>query len=143
MRNSDKSAVPPKPNDSHVRELLLEDLARAEPSLPRRKRTAVQMSSVAAALAVLPGENDEPRVIRQSTSIFFVSHTGGLWRVFDAESPDSADPQMPSAESGLPVRLFMALARDEQLRVHRFNQDESRDVDPSTLQRQLDDSASI
>ena len=143
MRNSDKSAVPKNPSDSHVRELLLEDLARPEPTRARRQRTVVHLSSVAAALAVLPGEDDEPRVIRQSTSVFFVSRAGGLWRVFDAESHESADPQMPSAESGLPVRLFMALAKDDQLRVHRFSQDESRDVDPATLQRQLDDSASI
>jgi hypothetical protein len=95
---------------------------------------------VAAALAVLPGNDDRPRVIRQFTSIFLVSCAGELWRVYDADAPNSVDPQMPSAGSQLACRLFVALARDEQLRVHRFAERESHDIDPAVLQAQLDDS---
>ena len=97
-------------------------------------------SSVAAALAVLPGNDDSPRVIRQFTSVFLVSRAGELWRVYDADAPESGDRQMPSAGSRLPCRLFLALARDEQLRVHRFAERESHDIDPVMLQGQLDSS---
>ena len=103
----------------------------------------MRSSSVAAALAVIPGKDDSPRVIRQFTSVFLVSRAGELWRVYDADAPDSADRQMPSAGSHLPYRLFMALARDEQLRVHAFAERESHDIDPAVLQAQLDDSAPI
>ena len=44
----------------------------------------LRSSSVAAALAVLPGKDDSPRVIRQFTSMFLVSRHGELWRVYDA-----------------------------------------------------------
>lgn len=103
----------------------------------------IRNTSVAAALAVLPGKDDTPRVIRQFTSIFLVSRAGELWRVYDAESPESASRQMPSAGSRLPCRVFMALARDEQLRVHRFVEQESHDIDPAVLQQQLDDSKDL
>jgi hypothetical protein len=100
-------------------------------------------SSVAAALAVLPGKDDSPRVIRQFTSIFLVSLAGELWRVYDADSPESADREMPSAGTRLPCRVFLALARNEQTRVHRFGDRESRDIDPLVLQQQLDASVSV
>ena len=103
----------------------------------------VRNSSVAAALAVLPGRDNSPRVIRHFTSIFLVSRAGELWRVYDTETPESVDRQMPLASSRLPCRLFLALARDEQLRVHRFVERESHDVDPAVLQQQLDDSVGV
>jgi hypothetical protein len=99
--------------------------------------------SVAAALAVLPGKDDSPRVIRQFTSIFLVSRAGELWRVYDAASTDSLDRQMPSPSSQLPYRIFLALARDEQTRVYRFVERESRDIDPAVLQHQLDESTIV
>jgi hypothetical protein len=103
----------------------------------------MRSGSVAAALAVLPGKDDSPRVIRQFTSIFLVSRAGELWRVYDTAARGNTDPQMPSAESRLPYRIFMALARDEQLRLHVFAERESHDIDPLVLQAQLDDSAPI
>ena len=144
MRKTDKFPVVPSRADSHIRDLLLAGLTGTSPTtgIARSQSPMNRTSSVAAALAVLPGKSDTPRVIRQFTSIFLVSRAGELWRVYDAVSPESVDRQMPSATSDLPCRLFMALARDEQLRVHRFVERESHDIDPIVLQQQLDDSVS-
>ena len=99
----------------------------------------VPPSSVAAALAVIPsGYDPEPRVIQQFSSIFLVSRYGELWRVYDSASPDGGERKMPSAGSTLPHRLFLALARKSELRVHTFASGESRDIDPVALQGQLD-----
>ena len=100
-------------------------------------------SNVAAALAVLPARDDSPRVIRHFTSIFLVSRAGELWQVYDTDAPNSADRQMPSTGSRLPHRLFVALATQEQVRVHTFGEREPRDLDPNVLQGQLDESASL
>ena len=100
-------------------------------------------SSVAAALAVLPSKDGaEPRVIQQFTSIFLVSRYGELWRVYDSAAPDGADRKMPSPGSTLPHRLFLALARKTEVRVHTFAPGASRDVDPASLQAQLDSAKS-
>ena len=100
-------------------------------------------SNVAAALAVLPGSDDAPRVLKQNTSIFLVSRFGDLWRVYDSDAPggDEAHHTMPSRGSTLPHRLFIALSRTHQARVYTFSLAEARDVDPVTLQTQLDESA--
>lgn len=104
----------------------------------------VPPSSVAAALAVLPTKDGaEPRVIQQFTSIFLVSRYGELWRVYDSAAPDGADRRMPSGGSTLPYRLFLALARKTEVRVHTFVPGEKRDVDPYSLQAQLDESRSL
>jgi hypothetical protein len=102
----------------------------------------VLSSSVAAALAVLPTMDDAPRVIQQFTSIFLVSRYGELWRVYDSAAPDGTDRRMPSPGSTLPCRMFLALARKTEVRVHTFAPDESRALDPVSLQRQLDGSVS-
>ncbi len=100
----------------------------------------VPPSSVAAALAVIPSHRDaEPRVIQQYTSIFLVSRYGELWRVYDSAAPDGAERKMPSAGSTLPYRIFLALARRSELRVHAFADGEAREIDPEALQRQLDE----
>lgn len=99
----------------------------------------VRTSSVAAALAVLPTKDGaEPRVIQQFTSIFLVSRYGELWRVYDSAAPDGADRKMPSPGSTFPYRLFLALARKTEVRVHAFVDGASRDTDPQSLQDQLD-----
>jgi hypothetical protein len=99
----------------------------------------VSSSSVAAALAVLPTKNGaEPRVIQQFTSIFLVNRYGELWRVYDSAAPDGADRKMPSSGSSFPYRIFLALARKTEVRVHAFGPGETRDVDPASLQTQLD-----
>lgn len=95
-------------------------------------------TSVAAALAVLPAKGDSPRVIRQYTSIFLVSRVGELWRVYDTDSPNSIDREMPSPDSRRAHRVFVALATKEETRVHTFAEDESRDIDPLMLQALLD-----
>src|SRR5215475_4869762 len=59
----------------------------------------IRNNSVAAALAVLPGKDDSPRVIRQYTSIFLVSRAGELWRVYDTDAPNGIDREMPSPTS--------------------------------------------
>ncbi|HEX4681843.1 MAG TPA: hypothetical protein VH277_03985 [Gemmatimonadaceae bacterium] len=100
----------------------------------------VPPSNIAAALAVVPSRPAaEPRVIQQFTSIFLVSRRGDLWRVYDSATPDGAERRMPSASSTHPYRLFLALARRSELRVHAFAPDESREVDPVSLQEQLGD----
>lgn len=106
--------------------------------------TMVPPSSVAAALAVLPTKDGaEPRVIQQFTSIFLVGRYGELWRVYDSAAPDGADRRMPSPGSTLPYRLFLALARKTEVRAHAFAPGDSRDIDPPSLQKQLDESKSI
>ncbi|HVX41464.1 MAG TPA: hypothetical protein VHB25_18000 [Gemmatimonadaceae bacterium] len=100
------------------------------------------MSSVAAALAVLPPRDDAPRVIQQFTSIFLVSRLGEIWRVYDTNDVNSADRRMPSETSARSLRMFVALARKTEIRVHTFAPGESREIDPAILQRQLDDSVS-
>lgn len=100
----------------------------------------VPTSSVAAALAVIPSSHGaEPRVIQQFTSVFLVSRYGELWRVYDSAAPDGAERKMPSAGSTSPYRVFLALARKSEVRVHTFAPGESRDIDPVELQRQLDE----
>ena len=104
----------------------------------------VPLSSVAAALAVLPtNDGAEPRVIQQFTSIFLVSRYGELWRVYDSAAPDGADRKMPSPGSSLPHRIFLALARKSEVRVHTFGPGAKRDIDPASLQIQLDASTSL
>ncbi len=105
----------------------------------------LQSSSVAAALAVLPfpERDDAPRVIQQFTSIFLVNRYGELWRVYDAEASDGSSRHMPSGRSEFPYRVFIALARKSSLRVYTFDSADSRDVDPVTLQAQLEMSALI
>lgn len=98
------------------------------------------MSSVAAALAVLPPRDDAPRVIQQFTSIFLVNRQGEIWRVYDANDVNSADRRMPSETSARSLRIFVALARKTEVRAHAFAPGESRGIDPVSLQRQLDES---
>ena len=100
----------------------------------------VSARSVAAALAVIPTKDDAPRVIQQFTSIFLVNRYGELWRVYDSTAPEGADRKMPSPGSTLPLRLFVALARKTELRVHTFAPGEARGTDPASLQNQLDES---
>ena len=100
-------------------------------------------NSVAAALAVLPGKDDSPRVIRQFTSMFLVSRAGELWRVYDTDAPDSIDREMPSPTSRRAHRVFIALATKEETRVFTLGERESREVDPLVLQGQLDKSAKL
>src|SRR5437763_16886367 len=96
-------------------------------------------SSVAAALAVVPTQPaSEPRVIQQFTSIFLVSRSGELWRVYDSTTPDGVERKMPTASSTHPYRLFLALARRSELRVHSFAPGEPREGDPVSLQGQLE-----
>jgi hypothetical protein len=104
----------------------------------------VRSSSVAAALAVLPTKDGaEPRVIQQFTSIFLVNRFGELWRVYDSAAPDGADRKMPSTGSTLPYRLFLALARKTEVRVHAFAPGDNREIDPASLQAQLDASKPV
>jgi hypothetical protein len=98
----------------------------------------IRSTSVAAALAVLPDKGDSPRVIRQYTSIFLVSRLGELWRVYDTDSPNSIDRQMPSPDSRRAHRVFVALATKEETRIHTFAEGEAPDTDPLMLQAQLD-----
>jgi hypothetical protein len=95
---------------------------------------------VAAALAVLPTEH-APLVIQQFSSIFLVSGSGEVWRVYDSATPDGADRRMPSAASTLPHRLFLGLARKSEVRVYTFAPSEPREVDPVSLHEQLETSA--
>jgi hypothetical protein len=145
MRQTDNNSDVPSPTDSHIRDFLLAALSGRSPTtgIARSDSSVVRTNSVAAALAVLPGKDDSPRVIRQFTSIFLVSRAGELWRVYDAASTDNLDRQMPSPSSQFPYRIFLALARDEQTRVYRLVQREPRDIDPVVLQQQLDDSVTV
>lgn len=99
----------------------------------------VSTGSFLAALAVLPGQDDAPRVIQQFTSIFLVSRHGDLWRVYDGASPDGAQTT-PSPRSTLPVRVFVPLGRKKEMRVRTFAPYEPREIDPESLQMQLDES---
>ncbi|MGH9886926.1 MAG: hypothetical protein ACREBE_15470 [bacterium] len=101
----------------------------------------VGTSSVAAALAVLPSKDDAPRVIQQFTSVFLVSRIGELWRVYDTDDPQVGERQMPTSLSTAPHRVFFALARKTQFRVFTFAPGASRELDPVSLQAQLDASA--
>lgn len=99
----------------------------------------VSTGSFLAALAVLPGQDDAPRVIQQFTSIFLVSRHGDLWRVCDGASPDRAEAT-PSPRSTFPMRIFVPLGRKNQIRVRTFAPFEPREIDPESLQMQLDES---
>lgn len=95
-------------------------------------------------MAALAGRNGtEPRVIKQFTSIFLVGREGELWRVYDSSSPNGADRTMPSAESNARYRLFLGLARKSEMRAYAFAADTSREIDPASLQQQLDDSRAV
>lgn len=99
----------------------------------------VSTGSFLAALAVLPANGNAPRVIQQFSSIFLVSRTGDLWGVHDCASPDGP-PTTPSARSSLPVRIFVPLGRKTEMRAYTFAPFESREIDPESLQTQLDES---
>jgi len=102
-------------------------------------------STVAAPIvAALTGRTGtEPRVIRQVTSIFLVGRAGELWRVYDSSSPSGADRTMPAADSNARYRLFLGLARKSEMRAYTFTADGSRDIDPLSLQKQLDASRAV
>jgi hypothetical protein len=104
---------------------------------------ALQAREVHAAIAALPKHDDAPRVIQQFTSVFLVSRSGELWRVYDCDAPDGSVRRMPSALSARRARAFVALARTPEVRIHGFALDETRDVSPQALQHQLDKSIAL
>jgi hypothetical protein len=93
--------------------------------------------------AALVGRSAEPRVIQQFTSIFLVGRAGELWRVYDSSSPNGADRTIPSSESSARYRLFLGLARKSEIRAFSFTADGSREIDPVSLQKQLDASRAV
>jgi hypothetical protein len=101
------------------------------------------MIAVPATAALSGRTGGEPRVIQQFTSIFLVGRAGELWRVYDSSSPSGADRTMPSAESNGRYRLFLGLARKSEMRAYTFMADGSREVDPVSLQKQLDASRAV
>lgn len=101
----------------------------------------IRPTECGAAFAVKPtGDAPEPRVIQQFTSIFLVSRCGELWRVYDSATPNGTDRTMPSPTSTLPFRLFLALARKTEVRIHTFTPTASREINARSLQHQLDHS---
>jgi hypothetical protein len=102
-------------------------------------------STIAAPLsaAIIGRIGTEPRVIKQITSIFLVGRAGELWRVYDSSSPNGADRTMPSPESSARYRLFLGLARKSEMRAYAFTADVSREIDPVSLQKQLDASRAV
>ena len=105
--------------------------------LPKSRSPKTPSGNVAIALAVLPPSGPEPRVIQQFTSTFLVDRHGDIWRVYDTNDVDSGERQMPSV-STFPFRVFVALAWNAEMRVHSFARSTARDVDPVSLQAQLD-----
>lgn len=89
-------------------------------------------------MAAAPIPDADPRVIQQTAALFLVSRCGELWRVFDSPAAGSATRALPSPTSEHPTRLFVALARRSEVRAYHFADGASRDIDASTLQRQLD-----
>lgn len=85
----------------------------------------------------------EPRLIEQTAAVFLVSRCGELWRVFDSPAPGSAIRSMPSPTTEHPHRVFLALARRSEMRVYRFVDGAPRDIDSTTVQRQLDEAVEI
>ncbi|MGH7623102.1 MAG: hypothetical protein ACREMU_12235, partial [Gemmatimonadaceae bacterium] len=83
-------------------------------------------SSPAAEAATATPRTSAPHVIHQTASVFLVSRCGELWRVFDASAPGDAVRQMPSPASKLPHRVFLALAKSSDLRVHTFTSSGAR-----------------
>jgi len=140
MPNRDKLSRLDDYDSAHLRALLLMDNpgTGSTTSSVRSQTLMVDSGSVAAALAVLPSKDDTPRVIQQFTSVFLVSRFGELWRVYDSDDPNCIERQTPSASSIQSHRLFVALAREPQLRVFTFAPGAPRDVDPASLQTQLD-----
>ena len=110
-------------------------MGHAPPSKSRSPRTP--SGNIAIALGVLPPTGPEPRVIQQFTSTFLVDRHGDIWRVYDTNDPETGQRQMPTM-STFPFRMFVALARTAQTRVHGFARTASRAVDPVSLQEQLD-----
>ena len=104
---------------------------------------ALHAREVTAALAALPKHHDAPRVIKQFTSVFLVSRSGELWRVYDCDAPDGSVRRIPSAMSVARARAFVALARTPEIRIHGFALGEARDVGPQALQHQLDKSLAL
>jgi hypothetical protein len=82
--------------------------------------------------------DEEPRVIQQSAALFHVSRCGELWRVFDSPAPGSGIRSMPSPITNHPYRVFVALARRSEIRVHTFVESSERGIDAAALQRQLE-----
>jgi hypothetical protein len=116
---------------------------RATPAL----NELMARSSLPDAASAASLRDDLPRVVRQAASVFLVSRSGELWRVFDSAASSPADGpgslmnperRIPSSASRLPVRLFVALARKTDVRVHSFPQGASRSIDAAELQRQLE-----
>ena len=74
-------------------------------------------------------EGSQPRVIRQSTSLFLVAEAGELWRVYDSPAPDGVDRQIPDERTQLRYRLFLSLSGPSEIRACRLTDDCPRDVD--------------
>lgn len=140
MPDRDKSSTLGDYDSSYLRELLLMTYPETSStqSSVRSQTLMVDNGSVAAALAVLPSKDDAPRVIQQFTSVFLVSQLGELWRVYDCDEPDRGERQMPSAQSTRSHRVFVALARQTQVRLFAFAAGDAKDIDPVSLQAQLD-----
>lgn len=103
-----------------------------------------ETNTMAASLsAAIRSGSTEPRVIQQFTSIFLVGRAGELWRVYDSSTPNGADRTMPSVESSARFRLFLGLARKSEMRAFTFTADGSREIDPVSLQKQLDASRAV
>ncbi len=73
--------------------------------------------------------------------MYLVSRYGELWRVYDTSLPRNTTLRVtPTSNSALPHRVFVALARTPELRVHTFTPAGEHPVDPGSLQEQLDGS---
>lgn len=95
-------------------------------------------NQVVGALAVLPTSDIAPRVIQQFTSVFLVSRTGELWRVYDSDAADGTGRNMPSAGLTPRSRVFVAIAQTSHVRLREFHPGEPHGIRPEDLQEQLD-----
>jgi hypothetical protein len=100
------------------------------------------MHPISRQLAVTMASGDGmPRVIADRDTLYLVTPVGDVWRVLDSNEPGGEPRHAPTNDRAVWVRIFIGSGPNGIVRMHRFSTDESRDISPAALNRQLNTSS--
>jgi hypothetical protein len=77
------------------------------------------------------------RVIAHADTLYLVTPTGEVWRVFDSEGPDRETRGLPRNDRAVWGRIFIGSGGAAATKIYRFAVGESRSALPEDLVQQL------
>ena len=90
--------------------------------------------------AVMASTDGTPRVIRQSSVLYLIVPTRGVWRVFDSDDETRVTHFAATHDPNVSSRIFIGSGPHAGVRVYRFLRDEDRSVSAERLYEQLEES---